>query len=502
MRLAWILTVTAAALMGASALLIVRPHPPETVNAPVPREDTCGPRCLWIAAGRLGQPLPARQIEELFRDGTARGTTLAELNAAVTRLGIASELTKTGWNALREKPSLAILFVSDNHFVVADSTVSAPAGQDAIRIFEPDRLGVWMTRAELQRIWNGDSLLLFTKPSQRTDHPRAAPARCFDDVGLIRDSRKVHFQFPVRNTGSSPLKLRVANTSCSCTSATLSQVTVEPGDQSVLEAVVNLERKEGPFQEVVFLDSNDPERPQLRFDLKGGVYRSRILSTQRAHLGRIAPGSRHRFCIGVYDLGERKLNVGDIRALRFQGPSSTARRPGFTLRKLVREEIPEWDRQELKLSSHDTLIEVLVSTPADCESGPFEIEFSIATNLTEAPTLSLLIEGVVIPDLVSEPAAIVLTPRRGQSGVQEVVTIRSLSRRPLPGIADHFHSDIPATLASVTMDSDSAKRTVTFEPQTSSRQGRLTCRTTDGRTVEIPVLLSVADRDDQPQNAP
>jgi hypothetical protein len=490
-KLAAILTAAAVVLTSISGVLLVDLlHPAARSTSSVLREETCGPRSLWIAARRLGVPVDAPEVENLFRDGSTRGTTLADLRSAAVQVGLRARTTHADWDELTGKPVIAILFVSENHFVVVDSSVANPAHRDSVRIFDPDRLAVWMTKAELQAIWRGACLFLSANEIAPSDGPKVSLDRCYEDLGLVREMRTAAFQFSIRNLGTELLTVRVGNTTCSCTSAKLSEESIPSGTVARLDAIVNLERKEGRFNEVVILETNDPERPQLRFDLKGCVYRSHLLSTQRAHFGRIAPGSQTRFCVAVFDPGEKKLKVGDVLAVRDQGHSDSASRPECTVLKRAFQEVSEDDRLRLNLTSKDTMLEFVVKTPDMCIPGPFEIEYSIATNLPEAPSLPIIVEGSVLPDLVAEPAALVMSAPSSQGHATAKVTIRSLSRRAIPGLNVDRQSSLPTRITSSSTGHGYVDLEFSVEAPAAHRQGKIVCRCADGRKIEIPVLIT------------
>ena len=88
----------------------------------------------------------------------------------------------------------------------------------------------------------------------------------FYDFGVIPQSGgTVSKDFVVKNAGSEILEIGTLTTSCSCTSASISESSIDLGDSAVLTVVFDPDFHEEPtgvFKRTVFIPNNDPGTPE------------------------------------------------------------------------------------------------------------------------------------------------------------------------------------------------------------------------------------------------
>ncbi len=103
--------------------------------------------------------------------------------------------------------------------------------------------------------------------NEEANGPEITVDRDLHDFGLITQyGGVVDTTFVVNNTGSEVLEIGTITTSCSCTSATVENSTVEPGESTVLTVVFDPDFHEEPldeFKRTVFVPTNDPNNPEL-----------------------------------------------------------------------------------------------------------------------------------------------------------------------------------------------------------------------------------------------
>ena len=108
---------------------------------------------------------------------------------------------------------------------------------------------------------NGDS------PIVSTDAPKIVIDRDLHDFGVIPQSGgTVATNFIVTNSGTQTLEVGQITTSCSCTSATISSSSIEPGEEAELTVVFDPDFHEEPvnvFKRTVFIPTNDPNNSEL-----------------------------------------------------------------------------------------------------------------------------------------------------------------------------------------------------------------------------------------------
>jgi hypothetical protein len=99
------------------------------------------------------------------------------------------------------------------------------------------------------------------------------------DFGEISSTEKAEVGFQVKNAGRSPLEITRVSTSCGCTTAQLEDQTLLPGEATTLHVTFDpqLMRSEGLIEieeeilRIVYIKSNDPDRPEVEIELRGRV---------------------------------------------------------------------------------------------------------------------------------------------------------------------------------------------------------------------------------------
>jgi hypothetical protein len=86
------------------------------------------------------------------------------------------------------------------------------------------------------------------------------------DMGRVAKGDTAVAEIPVRNNGTAPLVVEAVSTSCGCTEATLSSLTIDAGKEATLRVAYDSgvhESDEGAMERYVFIMSNDPAQPDM-----------------------------------------------------------------------------------------------------------------------------------------------------------------------------------------------------------------------------------------------
>ncbi|MDO8424582.1 MAG: DUF1573 domain-containing protein [bacterium] len=99
------------------------------------------------------------------------------------------------------------------------------------------------------------------------DNPKIEMSPATFDFGDIQYGQIVEYDFTVKNTGKSVLEIKRVATSCSCTTAKISQETITPGETVNLRVrydsgAMGLAHGKGRQERVIYIRSNDPVTPQ------------------------------------------------------------------------------------------------------------------------------------------------------------------------------------------------------------------------------------------------
>lgn len=96
------------------------------------------------------------------------------------------------------------------------------------------------------------------------------------DLGTVAKGETAAAEIPVRNSGSAPLVVEAVSTSCGCTQATLSSLSIPAGEEATLRVTYDSgmhESDEGEMERYVFIVSNDPVQPDMMIRLTAMVER-------------------------------------------------------------------------------------------------------------------------------------------------------------------------------------------------------------------------------------
>jgi len=89
------------------------------------------------------------------------------------------------------------------------------------------------------------------------------------DLGQLVNGEVRTIEIPLRNTGSSDLVIQSVTTSCGCTSAEVSPLTIPPGESGVLlvqfDSGAHGPEANGPVMRQVFITSNDSAESEIEF---------------------------------------------------------------------------------------------------------------------------------------------------------------------------------------------------------------------------------------------
>lgn len=91
------------------------------------------------------------------------------------------------------------------------------------------------------------------------------------DLGDVVNGDIAGRDVTVHNNGTAPLVVDSVSTSCGCTSATLTPMTIDPGETGTLHIELDSgahgPELTGPLVRQVFLASNDPAQPEAQVEL-------------------------------------------------------------------------------------------------------------------------------------------------------------------------------------------------------------------------------------------
>ncbi len=105
------------------------------------------------------------------------------------------------------------------------------------------------------------------EPEGQDQYPKTEITPRFFDFGQVEYGEVLEYTFKVKNTGNAVLEVKRVATSCSCTSASVSQNKIGPNQETDLIVKYDTGAMSGPHghgkqERIIFIKTNDPINPQ------------------------------------------------------------------------------------------------------------------------------------------------------------------------------------------------------------------------------------------------
>lgn len=111
--------------------------------------------------------------------------------------------------------------------------------------------------------------------SAQAGEPQIALENSLLDLGNVPNGEVVERQVSVSNDGNAPLVVDTVTTTCGCTTATLTPMTISPGESGVLTIAFDSGAHgpdlRGEIMRRVILMTNDPAQPEAVVDLTATI---------------------------------------------------------------------------------------------------------------------------------------------------------------------------------------------------------------------------------------
>lgn len=490
----WLLLASAGSLVGTGLAVVFglfsgEPQPPQSEEA-----VRCGPISLQIAANRLGIPWQLADILAECKIGP-NGTSLAELRKYALAHGCQARSARVTWEALRQLNTACVLHVADNHFVAVDPVEHNPSADfDSIRVYDPNSITYWASRADLEAIWSGATLILDRPQASAREGPAIEFDSCWTDKGFFSAEEPAEFVIRFRNPGTQPATVKVLSSSCLCTTVKLSHEVLPPNQEGSLQITVAPGGKRGRFRQRVLLETSDPAAPLVPVTIAGTVISSSLISTRKVSFGEVSRGGKSSAAFVVHDPETRNLQV-------IEGfPAwSGQKAPAGVACSVERSKIEsEEDVPDLVLRNSaapgDYLVNATVTLEPDCPLGQFSGRIVLETNLP-APWSKLTVpfRGQAVSDVSVEPEALLL---HGRGKFQRELALSRRANRPLSVVRAEIVGDVPLRVVQTRQTNPSAVRVILqLDPPenpagSGSREidGKVVCHVEGGGSLEIPVV--------------
>lgn len=141
--------------------------------------------------------------------------------------------------------------------------------------------------------------------SPRPDRPVIKLSTAHLNFGRLKPGQEVRATVTIENAGGRTLELEAPTATCGCQTPLLERKTLGPGEKTNLLLRQVAAPQIGPFRHMVFLKSNDPEKPQADVYLDGTVSKGVIVRPEPLVFDAMRPGeSRTRYLEIASDEGK------------------------------------------------------------------------------------------------------------------------------------------------------------------------------------------------------
>ncbi len=101
--------------------------------------------------------------------------------------------------------------------------------------------------------------------------PKASSQQMDYDFGNIEQGKLATHNFILVNNGGDSLKIFDVHASCGCTAAKPDKNSLAPGESTNIKVEFNSTGKVGKQEKYVYVKTNDPSNPELKFKFIGNV---------------------------------------------------------------------------------------------------------------------------------------------------------------------------------------------------------------------------------------
>jgi len=375
------------------------------------KEVMCGPASLSVALGRVGVFRLSSDIAAHCKV-TSRGVSIADLERDANAIRtVHARIRRLRWDELCGVDGAAVLFVKGNHFLAVDPR-RMPGEAETVRIYEPEKPMQPWTRQKLEKIWEGEALVITRRASSPDDNPVGSQAdwdQCYIDQGVLTNAPHAHYRFSLRNAGGSELVIGPIDKSCGCTKFTLSQERLAPGESAVIETEVDLQHIEGHFQHHLIVTTNDSLNPTSILRMAGGVAKARVLSSDLIHLGELPQGGRttQKFYVGDPGYGGFKILKADFVS---SGNAGTGTHLTSTITYDLLGEDAHHAPSGFRAKPTDYVVQLAFEASSTCPLGLIQGEVKVvleADGLVTTHTVAL--DGTIVRDVHPVPRVALIT---------------------------------------------------------------------------------------------
>ena len=226
------------------------------------------------------------------------------------------------------------------------------------------------------------------------------------DFGFAGQNRDVIYQFAFSNAGTEPLVIKAVKSSCACLVSLTTSSKIDPGGRGAIKVVCKTGKGIGQIAEIIRVQSNDPDEPEIQLKIRGVVKAEFALDPEFLSLGNVERGAPVSKVLRLIDLGAGRLETPRVEVAD----------------KYFSSEVARYDEGPLK----GFLIQVALKP--DAPVGRFALPLTLHTRLPRHPRIDVPITGNILGRIRANPGSLLLGQVTGDALSKTRVRVTAIDK--------------------------------------------------------------------------
>ena len=257
----------------------------------------------------------------------------------------------------------------------------------------------------------------FAFAQQRDWVDQIFPSRSFD-FGTVARGSKVHHSFQLVNTTNSEIHIATYQTKCGCTEVRLGANTVPPGTQTIIEAVIDTTKFQGPKASGLTLIIDKPQYRQVDLNLNCFIRADLTVTPGQADFGQVIRSKGPTVDLSLtYAGGQADWAISKMQTL---SPHVTAR-----------------GREVSRSPGGQVSYAISVTLNPSAPTGYFKDEITLFTNDPSSPTFPISVTGNVQSTVTATPSVLTLGAVKPGEEIKKTLLVRSTQPFKIVGVTSN-----------------------------------------------------------------
>jgi len=224
----------------------------------------------------------------------------------------------------------------------------------------------------------------------KADSPKVVVEEKTFDFGILQRDQGGKHDFIVKNEGKSPLTLKLAHKSCSCTSVAISSSQLAPGEQGKITlSWDNRQSFGGMYRQGASFLTNDPATPEFILNIAGVYSAPIVVSPQPILMQGVMAGTPNSRTFRLYGFEPMPL---EIKGAKWNDQEH------FKM-EFTKSELTESERENRFFKGAKAVYDGKVTVEPGLPFGHFRETFELVSNSTADPHFKINLEGQMIGNL-------------------------------------------------------------------------------------------------------